>query len=168
MSEKTPFVQSCCCYDLKTGTLLVGVLELIASVSLSIFSIFLMVSWAVVVEGGDVVSDQVDPQLLKAAGTVWWVTMSIILFISVLNLVVTSILIHGAKKGRPGLLTPWLVLTAISVVLQLINIFGSLIFLNAGSCILALGCVCIEGYFYVCVTSFRGRNFSPLPLTVRD
>ena len=45
----------------------------------------------------------------------------------VLYTLFASLFIHGARTGHPGLLTPWLVLTAICMGLNILNIITGLI-----------------------------------------
>jgi len=111
------------CLSLKTGTITIGVLTLITS-----FMAILLGSYIVYVTTYDYhplfgrtrygygyygYDNELAPTIL-------------VLVISVLYIMYASLLIHGARKGRPGLLTPWLVLTCVTMVLQVIGFFISL------------------------------------------
>merc|ERR1712045_957097 len=58
-----------------------------------------------------------------------WATamMAILLIICIGYVVVASMLIHGARKEKPGLLMPWIVLTIISLILNLVQLIENLI-----------------------------------------
>jgi len=58
-----------------------------------------------------------------------WTTamMAILLIICIGYVVVASMLIHGARKGKPGLMMPWIVLTIISLLFNLIQLIGNLV-----------------------------------------
>merc|ERR1712096_503907 len=75
--------------------------------------------------------------------------------ICVFYIIIASLLIHGARTGRPSLLTPWIVLTAISMVLQVFNVVAGLVALEWGKAFSTVIGLVIEGYFFVCVWSFR-------------
>eukprot|EP00092_Neocalanus_flemingeri_P025004 GFUD01027116.1.p1 GENE.GFUD01027116.1~~GFUD01027116.1.p1 ORF type:complete len:177 (+),score=20.52 GFUD01027116.1:77-607(+) len=160
MAAKVPIVGECClCFDLKTGTIILGVLNLIVCVIGAILSIGLVIRWAVFVGDGDVIMKEngvaVNPGLVEAVGIVLYITTSVIFIVCVFYIVIASLLIHGARTGRPGFLTPWLVLTAVSMALQLVNVVGGLIALEWMKVVLTIIGMTIEGYFFVCVWSFR-------------
>merc|ERR1712107_149747 len=59
--------------------------------------------------------------------------------------VVASILIHGARKGRPDLLMPWIILTVISFIFDWILIIGYMVYAVhaawvSGLFLFAMGC----------------------------
>jgi len=113
------------CLSLKTGTITIGVLTLITS-----FMAILLGSYIVAVTTYDYhplfgptrygYDNELAPTIL-------------VLVISVLYIMYASLLIHGARKGRPWLLTPWLVLTCVTMVLQVIGFFISLYWIMLGS-----------------------------------
>jgi len=119
------------CFSLKTGTITIGVFTLITS-----FMAILLGSYIVGVTtydyhplfgrtrygyyGYDDVGLELAPTIL-------------VLVISVIYVIYASLLIHGARKGRPGALTPWLVLTCVTMVLQVIGFFISLYWIMLGS-----------------------------------
>merc|ERR1712179_505418 len=80
---------------------------------------------------------------------------AVVYIICVFYIVIASLLIHGARTGRPGYLTPWLVLTAISIVLQVLNVIGKFITLDLGSAFSNLVALVVEAYLFVCVHSFK-------------
>ena len=58
-------------------------------------------------------------------------------------------------QGRPGFLTPWLVLTAISMGFQVINVVVGLISFQWGKTAGTIIGLVIESYLFVCVWSLR-------------
>ena len=58
-------------------------------------------------------------------------------------------------QGRPGFLTPWLVLTTISMVFQVLNVLAGLIALEWGKTFSTIIGLVIEAYLFVCVWSLR-------------
>merc|ERR1712183_1001986 len=97
-----------------------------------------------------------------------YVTVAIILAICVFYIVIASLLIHGARKGRPGFLTPWMVLTIISMVLQILQVLVSLASLEWGTVFGTLVGLIIEAYLFSCVYSLKtqleneGGNMMPM------
>jgi len=194
-----------CCCDLKTGTLIIGVINLVYALILAAISLFFLgttifatvltnASWsssATISDGnssitigelhdnlrdlgntfrnlGDEEGQQIGKDLDDAinqfnAGKTganvalgFAIAMSAIMLILCLGLViVTSMLIHGARKGRPGLLMPWIVLTIISFIYYIVRIIGFFVSGNygqAGSTVFAL---VIGIYLWIVVWSFR-------------
>merc|ERR1719495_822039 len=193
------------CCDLKTGTLIVGVFNLIAALIWACISLFFLgttifatvvanTSWsssATITDGNSTISfgelhdtlrdlgdtlksvgddegQQIGRDLDKSlndfhaakaganAALGVAIAMSAILCLLCLGFViVASMLIHGARKGRPGLLMPWIVLTIISFIYYIVRIIGFFAvgdYSNGGSTIFAL---VIGMYLFIVVWSFR-------------
>jgi len=193
------------CCDLKTGTLIIGVFNLIAALIWACISLFFLgttifatvvanASWsssATISNGnstitfgefqdslrnlgntlqnvGDDEGRQIGQDLgdslndlnaAKAGATAalgFAIAMSAIMCILCLGMViVASMLIHGARKGRPGLLMPWLVLTIISFIYYIVRIIGMFVagdYSGGGSTVIAL---IIGIYLFIVVWSFR-------------
>ena len=99
------------------------------------------------------------------------VAMAVVLIIFIIDIFIVSLLIHGARKvcystynttnhfflrkGQPGFLTPWIVLTAISLVLQVLSIILTLITQAWASSFAGFVGLIIHGYLLVCVWSLR-------------
>ena len=67
MGYKVPIVHEyCLCCDLKTGTIILGVLNLIAAVLATLISLALLVSTEVLVRAGDVISIQQNGEAVVA------------------------------------------------------------------------------------------------------
>ena len=58
-------------------------------------------------------------------------------------------------QSRPGFLTPWLVLTGISMVFQVLNVVAKFVGLEWGAAFSALVALVVEAYLFVCVHSFK-------------
>jgi len=194
-----------CCCDLKTGTLIIGVINLVYALILAAISLFFLgttifatvltnASWsssATISDGnssitigelhdtlrnfgntlnnlGDEEGKQIGKDLddafnkfdsAKTGANVtlgFAIAMSVIMLILCLGLViVTSMLIHGARKGRPGLLMPWIVLTIISFIFYVVRIIGNFVsgdYSKGGSTVITL---VIGIYLLIVVWSFR-------------
>jgi len=166
MGLSIPTVEKfCLCLELKTGTIILGVLNLIGCIIGAIVTIAMIVGMAFLTDhvSGVLKDDQVNQMFQESgfgvaaqgAGIVVWITIIVLFLICVFYIVIASLLIHGARTGRHGLLAPWLVLTGISMVLQVLNVVLRLIAMEwglAGSTIVGL---VIQGYLFVCVWSFR-------------
>jgi len=194
-----------CCCDLKTGTIIIGVINLVYALILAAISLFFLgttifatvltnASWsssATISDGnssitfgelhdtlrdfgntlknhGDEEGKQIGKDLddafnnLDAAKTGANVTLGFAIAMSAIMLIlclgfviVASMLIHGARKGRPGLLMPWIVLTIISFIIYVVRIIGFFVsgnYNNGGSTVVTL---VIGIYLFIVVWSFR-------------
>jgi len=187
-----------CCCDLKTGTLIIGVFNLICAVLLGILSLFglaTMIFATVVVnttdqqkmnealsnfnnnfntegdlgQGLDTATSEEAKTAANVALIFSIVMMAILCIICVGYVIVASMLIHGARTSKPGLLMPWIILTIVSLIYDLIRIVGYLIaldFTHLGSSIVGM---VIGIYLFICVCSFRKQLLEeqaprPIPL----
>merc|ERR1712080_127976 len=127
-----------CCCDLKTGTLIIGVFNLICAVLLGILSLFglaTMIFATVVVnttdqqkmnealsnfnnnfntegdlgQGLDTATSEEAKTAANVALIFSIVMMAILCIICVGYVIVASMLIHGARTSKPGLLMPWFI-----------------------------------------------------------
>merc|ERR1712080_211757 len=84
------------------------------------------------------------------------IAMMVIICIMCLGYVaVASLLTHGARKSKPGYLMPWIILTVIAFVFDIIEIIGYLVkgdFTHGVSSTLGL---MFGIYLFICVWSFR-------------
>merc|ERR1711915_548469 len=85
------------------------------------------------------------------------ITLSVVLIICIIDMIVVSLLIHGARKDRPGFLIPWIVFTAIYLVLQVIFIILKLIALASAAFISGLVGLLFHGYLFVVIWSLRKK-----------
>jgi len=152
--------KACIVFDLKTGTIILGVINLIGCIIGTIACLAIIVGYSV---ASDAVIDHLkqDPNVhldgdaQAAVGIAVYVTLAIVLAICAFYIIIASLLIHGARTGRPGYLTPWLVLTGISIVLQVLNVIGKFITLDLGSAFSTLVALVVEAYLFVCVHSLK-------------
>jgi len=129
----------------------------------AILSMGLLVSWAVLVSSGDDISFQkneesvleLDQEFASDYGIVVYITTAGIFAISLFYIVITPSLLYGVRTGRPGLLTPWLVLTAFFMAMLLLNTVDGLVALDWVKLVLSIICLAITVYFFVCVWFYR-------------
>jgi uncharacterized membrane protein YhaH (DUF805 family) len=101
-------------------------------------------------------ADAINTILIFAIGM-----MVVLLVICILYVIVASLLIHGARKGKAGLLIPWIVLTVITFIYDCIKIIQ--VIYNYWDSPRYMGLVCgligchmgIASYLIVIVYSFR-------------
>merc|ERR1711872_192485 len=121
------------CMDLKTGTIILGIVNLVSAVTLAFYSLIALavgVGVTVASQTSTTFKEKAGEDATKgfmAVGIVGIIVLVVLLLIAVLYLGIASALIHGARTGRPGLLMPWIVLTAVTLFLDVINILWSLI-----------------------------------------
>jgi len=183
MGLRLPIVDKfLCCCELQTGVLLVGVLSLLgalcgclgASIALSLSAL------GTAAAGGafgqfnftrqDASLSQEQKEAISNLGlgltgnaqqdtttVLAWTTamMAILLIICIGYVVVASMLIHGARKEKPGLLMPWIVLTIISLILNLVQLIGNLIQGYFGAVGSGLVGFVVAFYIFIVVWSYR-------------
>jgi len=115
------------CLSLKTGTITIGVFTLISSFMAILLGSYILHETTYEIGWSPYGYYGYDNVGLKLAPTI------LVLVISVLYIIYASLLIQGVRKGRPWLLTPWLVLTCVTMVLQVIGFFISLYWIMLGS-----------------------------------
>lgn len=165
----------CFCLELKTGTIIVGILNLICAIILSIVvGIALgVVSAASAPLFGNQDLAQLDDtlrQVYKKQGleytenlkgtaesaAAWMIAVyAITLFICIGYLVLASLLIHGARKGNPKLLLPWLIFTIFSLVWNAVQIIGNFVAGRWNLAISGIVGMIIGIYIMICIWSFR-------------
>ncbi|XP_055691123.1 uncharacterized protein LOC129794348 [Lutzomyia longipalpis] len=111
-------LQKCCCFPLKKGTLIIGWYNVITSILMIIYSVVALCKQDTIIKNIEdyVQQPNFDEEILNTGVEV---LMSIIIASAAIGLIVSALLIVGAKRGVPGLLLPWIILTAISLVLGL-------------------------------------------------
>ena len=149
-------------FGLKKATIIIGVLNIF----LSTVGIILLIDFLIsIVDDSDFsrVMFEAIKKKLKLDGVVSssdaemviYIVWTLFMSISVLYTLFASLLVHGARTDHPGLLTPWLVLTAICMGNNILNIITSLaqhlwsiVFFN-------ISLLVIEAHLFVCVYLFR-------------
>jgi len=149
-------INKVCCFELKTAVLVIGVFNLVAAlfgilgsaigaggVGVGIAAVNGAFGNFSLQDNADQLSPEEKAQLDQIANTFGngggsdkeaingalggaFVLMIALLVICVLYVVVASLLIHGARKGKPGLLMPWLVLTVISFIYDLVQLITTI------------------------------------------
>jgi len=149
MGITIPTVNKACCFDLKTGAITLGVLQLILYILGAITYIALTFYFGY----GHQYFEQkgITDEEIKTM----YIYLSIAIGISIFCIIIDSLLIHGARTGRAGFLTPWLVVNILTMVCLLVSIIGSIISLDLLSLVVQLFILVIKGYFFVCVWSLR-------------
>jgi len=87
------------------------------------------------------------------------ISIGIYLGICILGLIVAAALVHGARTRNPSLLLPWIIMTGLSIIINIVvNIYDMAVIGSeaiAGAIISIAITVVISGYFYLVVTSYR-------------
>jgi len=81
--------------------------------------------------------------------------MAILLIICIGYVVVASLLIHGARKEKPGLFMPWIILTVISLIFDVIQIIGNMVNADHAAWVGGLFFFAIGCYIFIVVWSHR-------------
>ena len=125
-----------CCCQLGTGALVIGVLSLLLALShiLALGTALAAVVWLKVqLENGQLMKDYkeelnkwffsvIEEEDVEIAINATIGVLVVATLASLAYLVVSSLLIHGARRCREGLLTPWIIFALIFVVSNIINI----------------------------------------------
>jgi len=170
--------KACFCMSLKTGTILLGVLNLIGSIIGACASLGILIFWVWYGEasnqsmkelqgltdqlrelnnqlGGEDKGEPEAPPNAHSHLIIWYVVTGTIFLICALYIIIASLLIHGARKGRPGMLIPWLIHTTISMVLEIAVVIKYLVFAEFSMAISAGITLLIQAYLFLCVWSLR-------------
>merc|ERR1712058_132968 len=140
----------------QTGTLIIGVLSVIGSVIGAIFGIMALIGSSLITSGAYQYNGQGDHRAYAAAGTMAIIVSVIMLIIYILYIAIASMLIHGARTEKPGLMLPWLILTGIYIVSIVFRVLQAFIFGKTwllGITYLVIGAVTF--YLFLAVYSFR-------------
>eukprot|EP00088_Acartia_fossae_P015705 TRINITY_DN1866_c0_g1_i1.p1 TRINITY_DN1866_c0_g1~~TRINITY_DN1866_c0_g1_i1.p1 ORF type:complete len:178 (+),score=25.53 TRINITY_DN1866_c0_g1_i1:109-642(+) len=161
-------VSKCCCgCSLHDGSLIIGVLQLISTCIGTLVCIIILGSATFLQkivnqycsEQQHNTSDLEDDYCNTDPISELKITIGMYLGVFLLNVVIGALLVHGVKSSKPGLLLPWMIMTGLSIVVNVImNIVHAA---NVGSKAF-LGCFigillsfCISGYFLLVVHSYR-------------
>nr|ALS04526.1 hypothetical protein [Acartia pacifica] len=162
-------VSKCCCgCSLKDGCLLLGILGIIGGVGGTIVCIAFEASTPFLEKVVDMYCDNYtasytvddtasfcnhDP--IKMVQIFFGVYLAVCL----IQLIVNSLLVHGARTGNGSLLTPWLVMTGISIVLTIASTCAQMAYIGKtailSGVISIIVNVVVSGYFLLVVHSHR-------------
>jgi len=151
----------CFCLSLKTGTIIIAIFNMITGFMAALFAISFLAQKKLFEAYGVRIWFNYKGTILMDLNllNVMQATGALVLMISILYIISASLLIHGARKGRPGLMTPWLLLTCVIMVVQAISIFIFLAnIMKTVNILYFLGTVAglvIEAYSLVLVDSLR-------------
>merc|ERR1712126_32061 len=144
--------------NLKTGTLIIGCINLAGAfiVLLSVLALLGLSSWANNANYEEICQKMME--LMFMYGMYNNGTYLILLAVkSALIVAVSSVLIHGARKGRPGLLTPFILLSVFNVVRGFIMIFYLIITGQFTMVFIEVIGFAFEVYFVIIVLNFKNE-----------
>jgi len=149
----------CGCCDLKTGTQFIAILNLFGSVGWTLISIVLLAAAETVAKG---IADAggADADEVKGFTTAIYVIGGFLLVLNLFFILLSSLLFHGAKNGKPTMILPWLILSGFSIFSQVIgfilacNSAGDIYGVNASSIIAYLIGIAVEVYIYIGISSY--------------
>merc|ERR1711909_181935 len=115
--------RACIVFNLKTGTIIIGIINIILCLTFAVKYMVLLVSLV-----NDVVEllDRMKQEPHESDGAslgfsiIGFILYTIILTTCGVSIIIASILIHGARTGRPGFLIPWLSMIALFMMFQLV------------------------------------------------
>jgi len=160
-----PKLSNCCaCISLKTGTLIIGALNLVACVIAIIASIgtMAMAGLEELVDGMELALDQNMPEWRNnfdkqdISSGIFIVGFGM-LVVSIFLTVISACLVHGTRTRNACLMKPWIVLSAIGLILQIFYILGAFIFLAIGAAIYHSLNWVLWAYFFLVVWSFKAE-----------
>lgn len=176
-----PILGGCCfCLDLKVGTKIIGVLKLISALMNSIIFAVLLVMLVFLQVGVDTAKvtatskttsvpssqddmtdesavEQMQKLMQEHIGTVK-IVLYVLLALAVVHVITSSMLIHGIRRNRRGLLLPYLVQETVALVVHIALIIAPLIVIGTMNVVvysvlcIAVGVV-VQVYFMLVVIS---------------
>nr|XP_027237946.1 uncharacterized protein LOC113829059 [Penaeus vannamei] len=171
-----PILSGCCfCFDLKVGSTIIGALNLIGALVNSIMFAILLVMVALFGAGtrkaledpvfnedddyADVKEEQKQAiELVLEHMEAVKLALYILLGVSLLCVVTSSMLIHGVRRKRRGLLLPYIVQEVINIIIFIVLIIGTLVIVGTHQIIVSavvgvIGGILIHLYFMLVVIS---------------
>ena len=154
---KLPKLPNCCYFcSLKTGTILIGALSLVVDV------ILMLVGLTVFADPGLIIHefDKAAPgwrrgQDTESAMGVLHITAGILLVGGIIATVIGACLVHGARTGNKRLMMPWIVLITMGLVLDIGNVFKTVIAGNMGDIVLSILGWVLGAYLLLVVRSYK-------------
>merc|ERR1712013_85362 len=151
-----------CCCQLKTGVLILGALSVVASGVLDDLDLegqqlqqLNNASTWLGDAGSDLLGDDDGVEKQEAHIGFAIAMMVLLTLLCLFYLVTASLLIHGARKGKAGLLVPWMVVTFLSLVYDLVQIIATVVRLEALGAVFGVIGFGVGCYLFVVVWSFR-------------
>jgi len=154
-----PKLLSCCaCASLKTGTLVIGSLGVVSSIILLLASIGFMAGSQAFIGLVVQLMDQSSPgqnfdqQTISSGIFIFGVAL---LIAAIFSIVICACLVHGARTRNVCLMRPWINLTILGLVLDILNILKALISLSIPEIICSILGWVLGAYFFLVVWSFK-------------
>jgi len=149
-----PKLLNCCaCASLKTGTLIIGSLGVVASVILLIVSISFMAGSTALI--GLWVEDPMDQEAISSEQSGIFIIGVGALLGSIFSTVITACLVHGARTRNVCFMKPWINLSVIELILNFFNIIRALTSLSIVDIICSILGWVLGAYFFLVVWNFK-------------
>jgi len=158
-----PKVPNCCaCASLKTGTLIIGSLNLVASVIGLLIAIGFMAGSTAL---GDVAEQWLDESVpgwredidRQAIQSGIFIVGVVILIAAIFSTVISGCLVHGARTRNVCLMKPWIIWTGISLILDTVNILKALVSLAIADAISSILGWVLGAYLFLVVWSYKSE-----------
>merc|ERR1739838_957452 len=144
--------------DLKTGTLYIAICNLFGSVGMTLLSIGLLAADETVAKS--IADDGVADDKVKGITTAIYVIGGVLLVFNLFYIILSSLLFHGAKNGKPSMILPWLIISCFAIFSQVIGFIWAcssaddIYVVNTFSIISSLIGLAVEVYIYIGISSF--------------
>eukprot|EP00088_Acartia_fossae_P015712 TRINITY_DN1866_c2_g1_i2.p1 TRINITY_DN1866_c2_g1~~TRINITY_DN1866_c2_g1_i2.p1 ORF type:complete len:183 (-),score=23.06 TRINITY_DN1866_c2_g1_i2:9-557(-) len=160
-------VSKCCCgCSLHDGCLIIGILQLIFTCIGTVVCIIILASSSFLQKivdqycSGEYNTTDLDDDFCNSDPiSAMKITIGVYLAISLLSVVVGALLVHGTRTRNPGLLLPWMVMTGLSIIANIVMNIVQIVTVGSqailGAVISILLTLCISGYFLLVVHSYR-------------
>merc|ERR1739838_929243 len=146
--------------DLKTGTQYIAICNLFGSVGMTLLSIGLLAAAETLAKS--IADDGVADEKVKGLTTVIYVIGGFLLVFNLFYIILSSLLFHGAKNGKPSMILPWLILSGFFIFVQVIGFIiiwayyfvDDITVVNAYSIIPTLYGLAVQVYIYIGISSY--------------
>ncbi|XP_076067092.1 uncharacterized protein LOC143040241 [Oratosquilla oratoria] len=137
----------CKCMSLRAGCIFIGALSII----LALITVIITIVGIVGIEAACAQRDCTKSDVSTAV-TIARVILGITLALTLLYLIFSAMLVHGARKDRAGLMNPWFYWTIVGIVFSIIGMFTTglnpVMFVRIAWIILSI-------YFLIVVRSYQ-------------
>ena len=139
MNSSLPAAEKCWCgHSLKTWVIIIGAIELIIYTVIALFVALMFPPM--------ITSMYFQSNNEKHDSILWTFIIAVYFIRMVCHIVVSSLLIHGARTGRPGFLTPWIIVHVIFFLLDVVSFVISIVTVEWISAV--IGSIFIGVYLY--------------------
>ncbi|XP_067012046.2 uncharacterized protein [Anabrus simplex] len=157
----------CCACSLKTGALIIGILEAIFSAAGLIVLILIATSLAVVVSGvvDHPETSKEEAELIHGGSKVLLIVTCVMGVLVALQMVMSILLACGASNENPKLIKPWIIysITGLTIIILLCLVMGGVAFavnnIEAGVkfLIFCITTAVVQIYCMIVVNSYHGE-----------